>query len=72
MSHFISNVHNYIMVEVLESGWKIFQDDVKAAQDLDELIKIEKKFVDSIMDKALLNKKNAHLNQLLKKLLNQV
>jgi hypothetical protein len=50
MAHFIQNVHNYIMVEVLESGWKIFQDDVKSAQDLDELIKIEKKFVDSIMN----------------------
>ena len=24
MVHFISNIHNYIMVEVLESAWKVF------------------------------------------------
>lgn len=35
MVHFVSNVHNYIMVEVLESAWKIFQDEVKQAVDLD-------------------------------------
>ena len=31
MVHFISNIHNYIMVEVLESAWKIFSDEVKVA-----------------------------------------
>ena len=35
MVHFVSNIHNYIMVEVLESQWKIFSDDMKQAQDLD-------------------------------------
>jgi hypothetical protein len=35
MVHFISNVHNYIMVEVLESAWKVFQDDIKQAADFD-------------------------------------
>ena len=24
MVHFVSNIHNYIMVEVLQSAWKIF------------------------------------------------
>ena len=24
MFHFVTNIHNYIMVEVLESGWKVF------------------------------------------------
>ena len=38
MSHFISNVHNYIMVEVLDSAWKIFQDDIRQTEDLDGLI----------------------------------
>lgn len=31
MVHFVSNIHNYIMVEVLESQWKIFSDDMKQA-----------------------------------------
>lgn len=45
MVHFVSNIHNYIMVEVLESAWKIFLDDVKQVEDLDQLIDVQKKFV---------------------------
>jgi hypothetical protein len=29
MGHFVNNIHNYIMVEVLESAWKIYQDELK-------------------------------------------
>ena len=72
MVHFVSNIHNYIMVEVLESAWKIFQDEVKQAADLDQLIDIQRKFVTGIMDKALLNEKNNSLYRVLQKLLNQV
>jgi hypothetical protein len=55
MAHFVANVHNYIMVEVLESAWKIYQDEVKQAKDLDELIDIQHKFVQGMLNKALLN-----------------
>ncbi|CDW82197.1 gamma-tubulin complex [Stylonychia lemnae] len=72
MVHFVSNIHNYIMVEVLESQWKIFQDDMKQAQDLDQLIEYQKKFVNSILDKALLNDKNNQLYRTLQKLLQLV
>jgi len=26
MAHFVTNVHNYILVEVLESAWTVFTD----------------------------------------------
>lgn len=35
MVHFIQNIHNYIMVEVLESAWKEFQDNIKECKDFD-------------------------------------
>ena len=35
MIHFITNIHNYIMVEVLESAWKVFVDEMRNARDLD-------------------------------------
>ena len=70
MVHFVSNIHNYIMVEVLESQWKIFSDDMKQAQDLDQLIEYQRKFVNNILDKALLNEKNNALYRNLQKLLN--
>jgi gamma-tubulin complex component 3 len=40
MLHFVSTIHNYIMVEVLESAWKLFFDDLKTVKDLDELIEV--------------------------------
>jgi hypothetical protein len=49
------------MVEVLESAWKVYLDDLKVVKDLDELIEFQRKFVDSILDKALINEKNNDL-----------
>jgi gamma-tubulin complex component 3 len=69
MVHFVSNIHNYIMVEVLESSWKIFIDDMKQAEDLDQLIEFQRKFVTSILEKALLSEKSHHLYKLLHKIL---
>jgi hypothetical protein len=51
------------MVEVLESSWKVFLDDIKVVKDLDELIEVQQKFVNSILDKALLNDKNNDLSR---------
>ncbi len=69
MNHFVSNIHNYIMVEVLEASWKILQDEMGVAKDLDELIACQQKFVQSILDKALLSSKHDELKSLLIKLI---
>jgi len=29
MAHFVNNIHNYIMVEVVESAWKVYYDEMK-------------------------------------------
>jgi len=55
MAHFVQNVHNYILVEVLESAWTVYLQKLKAAADLDELIILQRKFVRDILDKALLS-----------------
>jgi gamma-tubulin complex component 3 len=55
MSHFVRNVFNYILVEVLESAWREFLDGMKTATDLDALILLQKKFISSVQDKALLS-----------------
>lgn len=41
MAHFVNNIHNYIMVEVLESAWKIYFDELKQVSNLDELIEVQ-------------------------------
>lgn len=55
MAHFVSNIHNYILVEVLQSAWTVFLDGLHQVGDLDSLIILQKKFVSDIIDKALLS-----------------
>jgi hypothetical protein len=55
MSHFVQNVHNYILVEVLESAWTVFVNKLRAVGDLDELILLQRVFVRDILNKALLS-----------------
>ena len=72
MAHFVNNIHNYIMVEVVESSWKTFQDQIEKVTNLDELMEIQSKHSKSILDKALLSEEQRELNRLLKRLLNNV
>ena len=55
MAHFVTNMHNYILVEVLESAWSTFLNGLHQVEDLDSLIVMQKKFVLDILDKALLS-----------------
>ena len=72
MSHFVNNIHNYILVEVLESEWTVYSKQIKEVTDLDSLIIHQKKFVADIVDKALLSEQQKPLYKLLQKLLNIV
>jgi hypothetical protein len=72
MSHFVQNVHNYILVEVLESAWTVFINKLRQVSDLDELILLQRVFVRDILDKALLSDQQRELYKLLQKLLNYV
>lgn len=38
MAHFVSNIHNYILVEVLQSAWTVFLNGLHQVRDLDSLI----------------------------------
>jgi hypothetical protein len=60
------------MVEVLESAWKIYFDELKQVKNLDELIDVQARYSKSIIHKALLSEEQRELNRLLKKLLNNV
>ena len=55
MANFVSNIHNYILVEVLESAWTVFLKGMRQVTDLDSLIILQKTFVKDIIDKALLS-----------------
>lgn len=68
MIHFISNLQEYIMVEVIEGSWKILMEQLGEAKNLNEIIKHHENFLQTVMDKALLTSKSEHLYKRLIKL----
>ncbi len=68
MIHFISNLHSYLQVEVLESAWNIFTDDVLEAENLDQIRSIQDKFIENILDKSLLSNSRNDIYEKIKKM----
>ena len=64
--HFVSNLHNFIALEVLETQYKIFFDKLPSITSLDELISLHRKFVDNVINQSLLNTDN---NSIYKKII---
>lgn len=61
MNHFVTNLQYYIMFEVLEVSWSNFSDEMEAARDLDDLLTAHDKYLNSILEKALLGEKTQHI-----------
>ena len=54
MLHFISNLQNYLMFEVLEGGWEGLERSIKKAKSLDDVILAHNSYLGEIVDKSLL------------------
>jgi gamma-tubulin complex component 3 len=55
INHFISNFLSYLIVEVVESSWKVFRKKMEQAEGLDELIEIHEIFLNDVSTKAFLD-----------------
>ncbi|KAH3743783.1 gamma-tubulin complex, component 3 [Pelomyxa schiedti] len=55
MMHFIYNLQYYIMFEVLECSWATLVSDMKKATNFDEVIDAHKAYLQSIVEKSLMN-----------------
>ncbi len=53
--HFVTNLHNYIALEVLETEYKKIIEKIPQITKLDSLIELHKKFVESVIEQSLLN-----------------
>jgi len=53
MQHFVQNLHNYMMFEVLECAWKDLVDEIAEAKSLEDLILAHESYLNQIVDKAL-------------------
>ena len=59
--HFITNLHNYFALEVLETQYKKLKSDLSKIKNLDELINIHKTFVENIKKQCLLDDDNKNI-----------
>jgi len=57
MIHFIDNLFNYLMVEVIEATWDQFKEKLGGVKELNELIELHENCIDKILEKALLKEK---------------
>ena len=65
MWHLLANLASYFMFQVMESSWRTFEAQVKAAREMDDLIAAHRAYVQQISDKALLTGVAAPLSALL-------
>ena len=61
--HFISNFHNYLALEVLETQYKKLINELPKVNNLDELIVKHRHFVDNIKKQCLLDESNITINK---------
>ena len=72
MLHFITNLHSYLQVEVIESEWKKFEEQLNEAEDLYQMMMIQKRFIEIIHDRTMLTNKHIELYQLMTKIFDQI
>ncbi|CAG9335595.1 unnamed protein product [Blepharisma stoltei] len=65
--HFVNNLMNYLMVEVVEGSWAEFMKSLDSVQDLDQIIEVHNAFLDKLIMKSFLGSEtDAILKQLLR------
>ncbi|CAI2385190.1 unnamed protein product [Moneuplotes crassus] len=72
MLHYINNLHSYLQVEVIESEWKKFQEDLDHAEDLYDIMRVQRKFIEVIHKRAMLTHEHIELYQLMIKIFEQI
>lgn len=65
MTSFVSSLHNYFMVDVLEKFWSQLLADLKAADSIDEICKAHESYVAQIYDSLFLCAKDRETFKLL-------
>ncbi|KAL5014094.1 hypothetical protein ScPMuIL_008364 [Solemya velum] len=67
---FVNCLHNYIMTRILHSTGLEFKKEMEHAADLDEIIALHDKYVNTIHERCLLHKKVEFLKEAITKVLN--
>lgn len=68
ITHFITNLHNFLALEVLKTQFQNFFADFQNIKNLDELIALHKKFVNDITEQSLLDESSRALHKNIKEI----
>lgn len=72
LTYFVNSLHNYIMTRILHSTGIEFKKDLEKAKDLDQIIAIHNKYVNTIHERCLLHKMVKLLKQAVMNVLNLI
>ncbi|KAJ8913230.1 hypothetical protein NQ315_016173 [Exocentrus adspersus] len=68
MTHFIQTLQNYVVGEVLQSSWDVFEKNLTNVGTLDELYSAHTAYIKNILFMCLLNKKTVVLRNIIQKI----
>ena len=69
IQHFINNLYHYLMVEIHETAWNTLVKSIEKAEDFDQVLFSHQQFLQTITERAFLNKENEKILQRLHKML---
>lgn len=69
MLHFVKTFFSYLMLEVVETEWNTFNEGIKKAASMDDIITLHNTFVDNLQQKSIAKEVDSPLRIKLKKLL---
>ncbi|CAH1116129.1 unnamed protein product [Phaedon cochleariae] len=67
MTHFVQTLRNYVVGEVLQSSWTLFEKNLENVNNLDELYAAHTAYIKNILFMCLLNQKSLVLRSVLHK-----
>ncbi|KAK3087994.1 hypothetical protein FSP39_013230 [Pinctada imbricata] len=70
--YFVNSLHNYVMTRILHSTGMEFKVEIEKAQDLDQMIAIHNKYVNTIYERCLFHRKVSFLKDAVMGVLNLV
>jgi len=63
MHNFMSTFEEYLMIDAIEAGWEALKKKMASIQVFEELISIHNEYLDKILDKSMLGRKETKIAQ---------
>lgn len=65
MTHFMQTLQNYVVGEVLQTSWQIFEKDLTNVTNLDQLYSLHTTYIKNILFMCLLNQRSTPVRQII-------